>query len=577
MPSVWVTRVGLVLAHEPHTMLKALLKLSLVSLTIAGCYRDGTADPVPGAVGDETAMTPDPAASSPGSGTAAGDGPSGPAGVIDFGAEPKGAAALSNLTCPALAMPTSPATIYVDTTATGAGTGTKTAPFRTLAKAFGAARSKGVIWVAAGTYGEQLLVPHKDLTVLGGFTHDFASRTSACDTVVEAPNANAPVFALSSDVKSFAIEGLTVQKGVRGLLVLGDSKDHGSITVARCVFAENGATNRIGGAVFLESVNARIFGSVFRNNRASKGAALASSGDVKLTIDQNLFLQNLGYSDHGGGLYISASSSKISRNTFRGNATGVGIEGGWGGAVIVYSNALTQIAKADFSFNVFTENVAGIGGAVFVDDGAVVTMSHDLLYRNRAYQENGFVRGAAIYVDGTGNAGGGSTFTGEYLTVVNNNLDDKGVPAAASFGGNAYVEGSSKATFTNSIFWNNGDDAFYVAAGQNELSVSNSVGANGCTSGNAEGLITASATICKIGAGVFQPAAIHFGDEVGNDYHEKSAGGRFLQGAWVKDAVTSPAIDKADPSAPVGSEPMPNGNRANLGAFSETPEASMSP
>ena len=53
-------------------------------------------------------------------------------------------------------------------------------------------------------------------------------------------------------------------------------------------------------------------------------------------------------------------------------------------------------------------------------------------------------------------------------------------------------------------------------------------------------------------------------------------GGRFLKGAWVRDVVTSPAIDKADPAVKVH-EPAPNGNRANLGAFSRTDEASMSP
>ena len=333
----------------------------------------------------------------------------------------------------------------------------------------------------------------------------------------------------------------------------------------------------MGGALSLDGVNARIFGSVFRDNRASKGAALAGGGEVTLTIDQNVFEHNLGYGDHGGGLYINARSSKLVRNTFRGNATGVGINGGWGGAVIVYSNSLSQRAKADFSFNVFTENVAGIGGAVFVDDGATVTMSHDLLYRNRSYAVNGSLRGAAIYVDGTGYPGGGSTLTAEYVTVVNNVYDDKGVPSTSSVGGNVYVEGYSKATFANSIFWNNGDKAFYVEAGQNELTINNSIGASQCTSSSAGGFITASAALCKIGAGVFQPAAIHFGDEAADDYHEKSAAGRFLKGAWVRDAVTSPAIDRADPAVQVHNEPAPNGNRANLGAFSQTAEASKSP
>ena len=557
-----------------------LLPLALLVLTV-GCVEQVAAPGTPADPGDPGAVSPDaPPGEEPGTEPKTpGEGPSTPAGTLDFGPEPQGAAAVSTLSCPVLAMPPAAlkATVYVDANAKGAEVGTKVAPFHSLVKAFGAAGSQGVVWVAAGRYPEELLVPNKNLTVLGGFTADFGARTNACATTLDAPNNYAPVFAVTTDVRSFTIEGLSISKGVRGLMVLGDSTKHSNITIARCVFSGNGSRNAIGGAVYLDNAHARIFGSVFRNNQATKGAAIAAGGDVSLVIDQNLVELNKGYSDHGGGLYLSASHSTIVRNTFRGNATGVDIRGGWGGAVIVYSNSLKQIAKADFAFNVFTENVAGIGGALFVDDGAVVTMSHDLLYRNRSYPENGMLRGAAIYVDGTGEPGGGSTFSAEYLTVANNANDDKGVPQAAGIGGNAYVEGDSKAKFSNSIFWNNGDNAFYVEAGDNELSIDNSVGASKCSSGSAEAIITAVPKNCKIGTGVFLPTAVYFGDEAANDYHEKSAAGRYAKGTWILDTVTSPAIDKADALAPVGAEPMPNGKRANLGAFSATSEASKSP
>ena len=564
-----------------HTTLLGLAVVALsATLTVGGCYRKVIED----GVGAEPGARTD----ADGGADAQGDGArgpeiAGPAAPLDFGTEPGGAAALSTLSCPELMMPAAAltATLYVDANATGAEAGTKAAPFRTIAKAFGTAAPKGVIWIAAGMYPEQLIVPAKDLTVLGGFARDFATRTNACATVLEAPNANAPVFAVPSSVKSFAMEGLTVQKAMHALFVLGDLMSPGSFTIARCVFADNGSPSMQGGAVVLDSVNARIFRSVFRNNRATKGAAVASNGNVTLTIDQNLFDHNLGYSDHGGALYISAQKTKISRNTFRGNATGVGLPagGGWGGALIVYSNSLTEIAKADLSFNVFTDNLAGIGGGVFVDDAAVVTMSHDIFYRNRSYPESGFLRGSAIYVDGTGFPEGGSTFTAEYLTVANNDYDDKGAQGTSqAFGGNVYVEGFSKATFTNSIFWANGANPFYVAGGPGTLlTISDSIGTAGCTSANAEQLIPADPSICAIGAGVFLPGAIYFGDEAADDYHEQSTAGRYSNGSWVVDAVTSPAIDKANPAAPVGSEPAPNGNRANLGAFAGTSEASKSP
>ncbi len=510
-----------------------------------------------------------------------------PGARLDFGQGPTGGPVLSTLSCPALTMP-SPSSagtatiVYVDANATAAEAGTKAAPFRTIEKAFASAPIGAIIWVAAGSFNENLTIPDKDLLLLGGFAAGFGSRTTACATVVEALNTTLAVLTADSSVRGFALEGFSVRKGLRGIVVNGDDTQPGRITIARSVFSDNGTTNVVGGAAALESVNARIFGSVFRDNKASKGAGLASNGKVSITIDQNLFERNIGYSDHGGALYLSASNAKITRNTFRSNATGVGIPAGfggnWGGAAIVYNNSPQVPARADFSYNVFTDNLAGIGSAVFVDDAATMTLSHDLIYRNRAYLENGALRGAALYADGTGDVGGGSTLIAEYLTVVNNLLDENGVqrPPSAAFGGNAYVEGFSKATITNSIFWNNGDNAFYVEA-QNELSVSNSIGVPACTSSNAMGFIPASATICKIGQGVFQPGAVNFGNDVGNDYHEQSTAGRFNRGMWVLDAITSPAIDRADPTAPVGSEPAPNGNRANLGVFSRTSEASKSP
>lgn len=509
----------------------------------------------------------------------------GPAALVDFGQAPVGGPALSTLVCPELTMPpaTEIATVFVDGAAAGAEEGTMAAPFHTLVTAFTKALPRAIVWVAAGTYREDVPILDKDLVVRGGFVPAFASRTDACATIIESPDPTQAVFAAGPEVKSFTLEGVTVQKGGRGITAMGDGTVQATFTVARCVFAENGQITEVGGALDFENVNARVFGSVFHDNRASKGAAIAITGDVTLTADQNDFLRNLGYSDHGGALYLSPKSGVVFRNTFRGNATGVGskgVGGSWGGAAIVYKND-PQPTKVDFSFNVFTENLAGIGAAVFVDDGASVTLSHDLIYRNRAYPENvaggTYVRGPALYVDGTGlNPAGGSSLTGEFLTVANNVYDDTGKVGTAHFGGNVYVEGFSKATISNSIFWNNGSNAFFVEA-NNLITVTNSIGATGCTTADFQGLKPAGADLCKIGPNVFLPAAIEFVNEAADDYHEKSTAGHWSNGTWVLDAVTSPAIDMADPTVKVGNEPVPNGARANLGCFARTNEASKSP
>ena len=67
-----------------------------------------------------------------------------------------------------------------------------------------------------------------------------------------------------------------------------------------------------------------------------------------------------------------------------------------------------------------------------------------------------------------------------------------------------------------------------------------------------------------------------FADAASGDFHLKSAAGRWNGATWVKDTVTSPCIDAGEASAAYANEPSPNGNRANMGAYGNTAEASKS-
>jgi hypothetical protein len=67
-----------------------------------------------------------------------------------------------------------------------------------------------------------------------------------------------------------------------------------------------------------------------------------------------------------------------------------------------------------------------------------------------------------------------------------------------------------------------------------------------------------------------------FADPGGSDFHLQSAGGRFdpTTETWVTDAVTSPAINTGDPVSDFSNEPLPNGDRINMGAYGNTEQAS---
>jgi len=65
---------------------------------------------------------------------------------------------------------------------------------------------------------------------------------------------------------------------------------------------------------------------------------------------------------------------------------------------------------------------------------------------------------------------------------------------------------------------------------------------------------------------------------VDSDYHLKSQTGRWDPAgeSWVIDYLSSDCIDAGDPNSPVAFEPLPNGDRINMGAYGGTPQASLS-
>jgi len=68
-----------------------------------------------------------------------------------------------------------------------------------------------------------------------------------------------------------------------------------------------------------------------------------------------------------------------------------------------------------------------------------------------------------------------------------------------------------------------------------------------------------------------------FADPDNGDFHLKSEAGRWNGTDWVNDNETSPCIDAGDPNSTYSNETYPHGQRINIGAYGNTPEASKSP
>lgn len=66
-----------------------------------------------------------------------------------------------------------------------------------------------------------------------------------------------------------------------------------------------------------------------------------------------------------------------------------------------------------------------------------------------------------------------------------------------------------------------------------------------------------------------------FANETLGDFHPRSTQGRFTPSGWVQDGELSPLIDAGHSAATFANEPLPNGERINIGAYGNTLQASM--
>ncbi len=463
-----------------------------------------------------------------------------------------------------------PAVICVRAGAPGGGNGSAAMPFATINAAITAAKAGDTVQVAAGTYAENVALgtftapSSKNLTLLGGFAVDFATRNAAANrSIVNGGQLNPAVQLHLDSNQTTTLDGFEVTAGVGlgtdftdgsgygggvyavqngdGTMVISHNDVHDNRTRNHTTDDTRGGgihahTQSFGGAVG----TMRIEDNAVHDNRAGKGAGINVTGR-QASLVRNRVENNTTHNDHGGGIYVSTGSTVVRNNVIRGNVVGATVGYGWGGGILIAG------AMADLERNLITGNTTpSVGSGIFWDEGAVGTMRNDLVVRNTCLEDNR--SGTAIYVDG--GPGGPSTVMLENVTVA-----DHPCPAMAPDGAAVFVEDGSMIAVKNAIFWNNTRDFATVTGGSYAITYSITQ-ESGTGNANVDPL---------------------FFDAVGLDYHVRSAAGRYTPGGFVTDATSSPAIDAGDPASGFAQETTPNGGRVNLGAFGNTPEASRSP
>lgn len=461
-----------------------------------------------------------------------------------------------------------PLDIYVNHQNTsGSETGSLQQPFNTIQESVNTAAEAGdIIHVAQGVYTENVRIEGKAIQLLGGYDSAFNNRNPETNvTTIQGDGSNAAISLVSageSIVDGFRITGGTGNtdnlpwsyfgggvycfEGAPSIinnLIEGNDMRH----------ADVGIDSIFGGGIAVEDSNAKILNNRIRNNLAGRGGGISVRGGI-VTIQGNAIQGNIGFSDHGGGLYIASPSAEISNNLIEDNEVGRELGYGWGGGIIVFNpNNFAQIRA-----NTIRQNYApSMGAGVFIDEGAQAVLDHTLIYKNKC-DPGSSIGGLGVYLD-SGEFDGmiiGASATITHCTIVDNLCE-------STAGGNGLMATSqSNAIVRNSIFWGNGGDDFLTDE-TSTIQVSYS-----CSEESIPGIGNISS----------DPL---FTDPANNDYHLRSTVGTWDPNAnggagnWRVYSTQSPCIDAGDPQSEFSHEPEPNGSRVNMGAYGNTAEASL--
>jgi hypothetical protein len=308
-----------------------------------------------------------------------------------------------------------------------------------------------------------------------------------------------------------------------------------------------------GAGIYIDGASPTIDRCIVTNNHAeleSGSLCFCKGGGIFISDANNLLITNSTVSDNfagawglGGGIYCSGGpEDKVTlQNCLIANNTALAEYGGGGGGI-----NCNYLANLTISNCTITGNVAiSEGGGIFCDSIADVTIQNCIISNNNTLEEFGY--GGGIYCAYP------DDLAVINCTITNNSVIDEG--------GGIYFyahEGSSTGTFINNIIWGNSPDQIYIYdAG---IVLYSDIQGGWPALGNID----------------IDPC---FADADANDYHLKSQAGRWDPNSqtWVADAVTSPCIDAGNPGCPPDAEPLPNGNRINMGFYGGTSKASKSP
>lgn len=346
------------------------------------------------------------------------------------------------------------AIIYVDQNrpGTGAGDGSSWATaFKTVTDGVAATQAGDELWVAKGTYLEQITLK-AGVKLYGGFN---ATETllSARDwklnrSILDGQGAGTVVTVEAGADENTRVDGLVIQNGA-GEAGGGIQSIAASPVIANNWIHDNVATNG-GGGIYIADCSALVVSNRIEGNNvlmefATAGGGICSSNCSSL-ITGNVIARNTAF--FGGGIRCWEGTQTIRNNVIAGNQARQ-LAGG-----IEVAMASVLIEGNRIAGNVALYGSEGAGGGVSVVGSEETTLRNNLMIANSTSGNGG-----AIYA---------STGPGSQLNLINNTIIDNygrsrtsGVPE--HWGPSLYIEGSEVVGVNNIIAFGSG--GVWIGAG----------------------------------------------------------------------------------------------------------------
>jgi len=273
-----------------------------------------------------------------------------------------------------------------------------------------------------------------------------------------------------SSTATLTLANITLCEGTSNTVDGGAIANHGSLTMDGVTVRNNLMVGRDAAGLFTDGPSVKIQNSLFRNNAAVNGGAIAvgpAAVPPAVQISNTQFTGN--GADSGGAIRAAAGSLVVVDSAFTSNSASFKS----GGAIFTAPGVVLTISGSTPTGVQFSANRARRDGAAIFAEQSTVSISNAAFSFNRTTQSDGDGHGGAIVNHGHGGSmsisnglffqnqgrfGGALASYTDDETAMKLTIDRTSFQSNASgvFGGAIYVGGPmASAVITNSAFDNN--------------------------------------------------------------------------------------------------------------------------